>query len=228
MEEGIILEDDTVPHSDFFEFARILLNKYRDNKSIMAINSSNFQPKIRGDGSYYFSMQNGPFCAWATWRRAWKWFDYNLNKYTKKQISKSLKFYKATKREKDWWLDIYTGVRENRYNGSSWDFQFIFAIWAAKGKSIVPNVNLSSNIGFGSDATHTTNPNAVIANRETGRILPIVFPFDHEICRAADLCYHDFYYDKFIEHISVIKRVKRKIKKIIGYKRAHNLAKINH
>jgi hypothetical protein len=214
-EEGIILEDDCVPHRDFFEYAAILLEKYRDDKDIMAINSSNFQTQKRSDGSYYFSMQNGPFCAWATWKRAWKWFDFDLTKYSEKQIVKSLKCYKTTKREKAWWINIYKGVKENIYNGSSWDYQFIFAIWAARGKSIAPNVNLSSNIGFGPEATHTTDSNCVTANRETENILPIVFPSKTLICREADLYYHDFYYDKFVEHISFFKKIKRFIKRLI-------------
>lgn len=215
VEEGIILEDDCVPHKDFFDYAGILLEKYYNHKDIMAINSSNFQTQKRSDGSYYFSMQNGPFCAWATWKRAWECFDFNLEKYSEKKIVESLKWYLTTKREKKWWVDIYRGVKENKYDGSSWDYQFIFGIWIAKGKSIVPNVNLSTNIGFGPEATHTTDPNCITANRETEGILPIFHPSNTIICRGADLYYHDFYYDKFVDYLSLIRRIKRYIKNII-------------
>ncbi|MBN2485920.1 MAG: nucleotide-diphospho-sugar transferase [Bacteroidales bacterium] len=213
--EGIIIEDDVVPHIDFFEYAAILLNKYRHNKNIMAINSSNFQPQKRGNGSYYFSMQNGPLCAWASWKRAWEKFDYSLNSYPEKQIKKSMQWYKATKREQKWWLNIYRQVKSGYYGNSSWDYQFIFSIWAARAKSIVPNSNLSSNIGFGPDATHTTNPNAVTANRQLQGILPLEFSDNEEICRDADLYYHDFYYDKFVEYTPATKKIKRFIKKLI-------------
>lgn len=213
--EGVILEDDTVPHIDFFEYANSLLAKYRDNNQIMAINSSNFQEVKRNDGSYYFSMQNGPFCGWATWKRAWKWFDFEMEKYSYNQIKKSMKWYGATKRERDWWLDIYMGLKADRYHGSAWDFQFIFAIWVAKGKSIVPNVNLSTNIGFGPGATHTTDPNSVTANRKTSSIMPMEFPSSEIISREADLYYHDFYYDKMVEHVSLFKQMKRWVKKKI-------------
>ena len=216
---GIILEDDCVPHPDFFVFAEQMLEKYGDRKDIMAVNSSNFQPDLIGDGSYYFSMQNGPFCAWATWKDAWKTFDFSMNRYPRAVIVKNLnRFYHVTKRERLWWMNIYDGLIEDRYHGSSWDYQYIFAIWANKGKSIVPNANLSTNIGFGPGATHTTNPDAVTANRPLQGILPISIPSSEEISRKADLFYHDFYYDRFVEHVSVFKKLKRAVKRIIHYR----------
>ncbi|MDR3704374.1 MAG: nucleotide-diphospho-sugar transferase [Paludibacteraceae bacterium] len=212
VEEGLILEDDTIPNVDFYEFAAILLEKYRDCNDIMAINSLNFQEKKRGDGSYYFSMQNGSLCAWATWRRAWLLFDYNLDIYSESLVRKSIKWYGVKKREYKWWLNIYIDFKANAYNDSAWDYQFIFSIWVAKAKSIIPNVNLATNIGFGSDATHTRDFDSVLANKPTSSILPIVHPSSSKICREADLYYHDFYYNKFVEQISLFKKIKRKIK----------------
>lgn len=219
VESGIILEDDCVPHPDFFSFASRMLEEYKGDDNVMAVNSSNFQNSAIGDGSYYFSMQNGPFCAWATWKRAWLYFDYSMARYSRWDIMKPMMFYyKVTKRERIWWLKIYDNLKADIYNGSSWDYQFIFAIWANCGRSIVPNSNLSTNIGFGPDATHTTNPDAVTANRPL-RPLPIIEkPTDNSISREADLYYHDFYYERFVEHISFIKKVKRLVKKIIGWK----------
>ncbi len=215
-EQGIIIEDDCVPNADFFEYASIMLEKYKENTEVMAVNSSNFQPSPVGDGSYYFSMQNGPFCAWATWKRAWQAFDYSMQKYSRKMIAGALdRYYNVTKREKLWWLGIYDNLMKNSYDGSSWDFQFIFAIWANNGKSIVPNANLSTNIGFGPGATHTTDPDAVTANRPVQSLLPLVYPTSEKINRQADLYYHDFYYDKFVDHTPWWIILKRRVKKMV-------------
>ena len=55
VEQAIILEDDCVPHPDFFRFCDELLIKYENDKRIMQINGSNFQLGCRyGDHSYYF------------------------------------------------------------------------------------------------------------------------------------------------------------------------------
>ena len=75
-EEGIILEDDCLPHPGFFVFCETLLDYYRDNEKIMHISGNNFQyGRKRGNASYYFSTYTHNW-GWATWRRAWKHFDF--------------------------------------------------------------------------------------------------------------------------------------------------------
>ena len=70
-EMGIILEDDAVPHPDFFTYCQELLEKYKDDTDVRAIGSMNLDTRTYGDGSYYFSMMNRTLCAWATWKRSW-------------------------------------------------------------------------------------------------------------------------------------------------------------
>jgi hypothetical protein len=74
--EGIILEDDCVPDPSFFRFCAELLDYYRETPAIMHISGDNFQyGRTRGRGSYFFSKY--PFIwGWATWRRAWKLYDF--------------------------------------------------------------------------------------------------------------------------------------------------------
>jgi hypothetical protein len=78
VEEGIILEDDCLPCGDFFIFCEGLLDYYRDNEKIMHISGDNFQyGRKRGNSSYYFSAWADCHAwGWATWRRAWKHFDF--------------------------------------------------------------------------------------------------------------------------------------------------------
>ena len=78
VEQGIILEDDCVPHQDFFGFCEVLLEKYKTENKIMMISGNNFQNGIkRGGASYYFSKFIHIW-GWATWGRAWKFYDINL------------------------------------------------------------------------------------------------------------------------------------------------------
>ena len=65
--QGIILEDDCLPHPDFFVFCENLLEHYADNKHVWAITGDNFQNgQKRGEGSYYFSRYNHVW-GWASW-----------------------------------------------------------------------------------------------------------------------------------------------------------------
>ena len=76
--QGIILEDDCIPHPSFFKFCEELLHYYRDEPKVMHISGDNFQfGRKRGKASYYFSKYTHN-SGWATWRRAWKYFDFSL------------------------------------------------------------------------------------------------------------------------------------------------------
>jgi hypothetical protein len=78
VERGIILEDDCVPHPTFFRFCEELLEYYKDNERVMHIGGNNFQyGRKRGKASYYFSTFTHNW-GWATWRRAWMYFDFEI------------------------------------------------------------------------------------------------------------------------------------------------------
>src|SRR5882672_10898679 len=78
VEEAIILEDDALPVPSFFDFCQTLLERYRDDERIMHVGGTNVQGgQSRTNYSYYFSKYNHG-CAWATWRRAWKYYDYEM------------------------------------------------------------------------------------------------------------------------------------------------------
>ena len=78
-EQGIILEDDSLPHIDFFYFCEFLLDYYHDNKKILTIAGCNFQDgNKRGDASYYFSKYFQCW-GWAGWRRSWSYYDGEIS-----------------------------------------------------------------------------------------------------------------------------------------------------
>lgn len=78
VEEGIVLEDDCVPSASFYRFCAALLDYYRDQPRVMHISGDNYQyGRRRAAASYYFSKYTHTW-GWATWRRAWKHYDFTL------------------------------------------------------------------------------------------------------------------------------------------------------
>ena len=77
VEQGIIMEDDCLPHPDFFGYCEELLNKYKEDKRVQFINSTLYHNRWKCEGSYGFShyMVTG---AWAAWRSTWQGFDLDL------------------------------------------------------------------------------------------------------------------------------------------------------
>lgn len=221
VEQGIIIEDDAVPGYDFFEYAEELLNRYKDKEEIRAISSMKVDIRMYGKASYYFSMMNRTLCAWATWKRAWVDFDLDLRSLSKTELYGALNKYGVTFREREYWYERLLEIQKDGLRNSSWDQQFWISIWLKSGKGICPNVNLSSNVGFDQEATHTFCENNIAANIQTESILPLTHPTSTVINRKADLRFHKLYFDsieygwigfKRIPH-RLNKRIKRMLRK---------------
>jgi hypothetical protein len=183
VEQGIILEDDCLPHPSFFGYCETLLEKYRENKSVYVISGDNFQNGMqRGDASYFFSNYAYVW-GWASWRRAWNSYDFNLNQLEVFKEKKLIKKIDIRTVFKNYWFAILEDVANKEID--TWDYQLLFTIWNNSGVTIVPNVNLISNIGFGKDATHTIGESS-FANMETQDIGHISHPKSIKVDKEAD------------------------------------------
>jgi hypothetical protein len=155
VEEGIILEDDCVPHSDFFPYCTTLLERYRHDTRVWCISGNNFQNgQWRGDGSYYFSRYNHCW-GWASWRRCWQHYAADLSQWPALRDSGLLGTIFEDPLERNYWSAIWQGLLD-RGEPDTWDYQWCFTCFANSGLTALPNRNLVSNVGFDADATHTS------------------------------------------------------------------------
>ena len=219
VEQGVIIEDDAVPHPDFFGYAEELLDKYKEDPNVRAIGSMNIDIHPWGDGSYYFSMMNRNLCAWATWRRAWNDFDLYLRNVSWHQLNKTLRKYGCSFYEREFWLDRLDEAHIDAQGGKSWDMQFFMSIWLNGGKGIIPNVNLSSNIGTVGEGTHQMREGNIIDNIPTEPILPITHPSSTNIRSEADREFHRRYFEpQSNSMIKFISKVNKRVKRITGHR----------
>ncbi len=183
VEEGIILEDDCLPDTSFFEYCSVLLKKYRDNSKIMHIGSNNFQDKnTRGTESYYFSKY--PLIwGWATWRRAWKMYDISLSSNST-ETGSIRKIQYLNLLDRLYWNSLFWCVKNNLIN--TWDYQWVYSIWSNCGICITPNANLVINIGIGNESTHTKRTNKMIDRMKLEQIKKIIHPKRISINSEAD------------------------------------------
>lgn len=219
VEYGIIIEDDAIPHLDFFEYASSLLRKYQSDDTIRVIGSMKIFEQTYGDGSYYFSMMNRTLCAWASWRRAWDLYDYSMKQYTSKDLKRAMKKYGATIQEIEYWQDRLEEIHKDCFGNSSWDQQFWMGIWLTGGKGICPNSNLSTNIGFDETATHTQDGNNVASCRKLESIIPLIHPTSNKIQRAADEKFHRLYFGSPRDYgwMGFRIRLNKKLKKLLHH-----------
>jgi len=211
-ENGIILEDDCVVQDSFFPFIEELLERYKDDSRIGMIDGANYiQYEI--ENSYCFSRYKSTN-GWATWRRAWKNMDMDMKWRDTKSDSSVLKNMGYLGKDINCWKYSLKAIDANFV--SAWDWQWYFTLASQNQLSIVPKVNLVSNIGFGKDATHTTEKlkPKYLAEKE------LSFPLLHPKYILPDYSFDKVFNKGYNNFIYTLKRympfsIKKRLKKIL-------------
>jgi hypothetical protein len=153
VERAIILEDDCIPHEDFFSYCDTLLDRYVDDLRVWVVTGNNFQHgKKHGDAAYYFSKFNHCW-GWATWRRAWQHYRVDIPFWPEWIGTADWRKKLPDPIERTVWSGLLDRVKRGEID--TWDYQWTACVWYYGGLTATPNVNLVTNIGFGPDATHT-------------------------------------------------------------------------
>jgi hypothetical protein len=170
-EHGIILEDDCLPSPSFFKFCEIMLDKYRENKSVWMING--FNPRQPGiSSSEYFMSQNPSVWGWASWRDRWVHYVVDID-YSRKEL------YRSTGLKlPDYVIRHYDSAFYDTASGKidTWDYQLSFLILKNNGYVIKSLTNLINNIGVygahSNSSDHNHNVPIGLINLEKLIILP--------------------------------------------------------
>lgn len=209
VEDAIFLEDDCLPHPLFFEFCDHLLEKYRNDQRVMMVSGTNLLQEWKSDiQSYHFSHYTTVW-GWASWRRAWQHYDFSMKQWANPEAQQRVRdvlgndgLFLSRKRAYD------AVFKQGKID--AWDHQWSFARFLNSGTSIVPAVNLISNIGFDAEATHTVSAEDPRSELET---FPLSFPLKAPVGLAPDQAYADLCYRKVEDH-RLVTRAKRKLSKL--------------
>jgi hypothetical protein len=208
VEEAIILEDDCLPHPTFFRFCEELLERYRYDERIAQISGSNYLfGRKRTNDSYYFSRYVHIW-GWASWRRAWKYYDEEMKIWPLVCNEGWLKDIFGNRERIKYWRTNFQETFEGKIN--TWDYQWNFTCLLRNSLSVMPNVNLTSNIGFGPEASHTKSGGRF----EDMQVFPMQFPLQHPPFLIRD-AQSDKFTDKVMFTYPLINKIKTKIKRLI-------------
>ncbi len=148
VDKGIILEDDCLPSSYFFNFCEEMLSKYEHDNRISIISGTNFLPnskKINYD--YYFSTLTHIW-GWATWKRTWDENVLNITNYQEVKTKNGFLKYKYKKLYINFFNYLFEKVAKDPHCDVTWDYRFFYHNLVNNRLSIIPAVNLVNNIGF--------------------------------------------------------------------------------
>lgn len=149
----VVWEDDIIAPYSFLRFCQDMLYKYKDVEEVYQVSGCNYTPMHFKDNADYTFSIHGHIWGWATWKRAWKHFDLNVNDFDEviaNVDSRNINdFYK--KRIKDSALNMKNRTPRNIHG--SWATVWGYIKVRDLALSIVPRKHLTSNIGIEGDHT---------------------------------------------------------------------------
>jgi hypothetical protein len=175
VDAAVVLEDDCVPAPDFFAYAGELLQRYMADERVAHVSGGQYWAgRPRRDGSYYFSKYPHIW-GWATWARAWRHYDDAMTFWPALRTSERWRRLMPASAERRHWTRLLDRAYAGRID--SWGYPWIAAVWHQGGMTATPWVNLVRNVGVGSDATHTVDPDPS-AGLPVQPLGPMVHPMD--------------------------------------------------
>lgn len=204
-EELIVLEDDCLPSVSFFYFCDELINKYKNDKRIWIISGLSIHSgeDILGKYDYTFSRFAHTW-GWATWKDRWNEFDMYMkdvpqflaeggsyNVYQQRRMSVN-----TDKRLKQ----VYNTIDEEVKH--SWDTQWGYTRLKSGGVSIVPKLNMITNVGAvnGTHSSEGSSSSNIPSNE-------LKFPLKHPDFIICNIAYDKYHYNSYI-NLSFFKKIK--------------------
>lgn len=205
---GIILEDDCLPSQSFFWYCEELLKKYLNDERVFMISGSNKADKWYPENqSYHFSL--GGIWGWASWSRAWKYYDTNIILWSNNDVRRKIKSLLGNKLYK-----LFSYGFNLVYNNQldTWDYQWGFCRLIQSGLTIIPSLNLIKNIGFSDAGTHT----AINPFEATIGVYEMEFPLKHPASVLVDMDYVDYdYFGSKKSYYRIVHHIPYSLKEII-------------
>lgn len=207
VEEAIILEDDCLPDPSFFRFCEEMLEMYRHDERVMMISGTNMLEEWKSDlQSYHFSYYGGIW-GWASWRRAWQYYDIEMSLWSSPEIKERIRDVLVDKEQYQSNKQAFDASYQGKID--AWGYRWRFARLIQSGLSIVPAVNLVSNIGFRDDATHTKTQRSDLAEITTHQFQ---FPPKSSHFTVVDRDYDRKIFEKNTKKPPILTRIKNKLR----------------
>jgi len=183
---AIFVEDDCLPTVSFFSYAQAMLEKYENDPRIVSVSGTYFLKKKRMPVDFGFT-HFPQIWGWAGWARSWEGYDRELKGWDDGFLRDISRSGHIPSFDLGTWLRTFKHIQENPRG--TWDIQFWLLCLKKRGLTIFPYRNQITNIGYGSDATHTTC--WWFSNKPQ-------YAFDSEL-RCPEGCPIDLAYEKYLQ-----------------------------
>jgi len=143
----IVLEDDIIAPKSFLKFIQDMLRRYQDCERIGTVTGCNFTPiSLEKDNDYFFAKY-GHHWGWGTWQRAWEGYNLNVDIPDRHVKLEFLRTITNTEAEAEYFREKFRKMKERGAGNNPWDYVADYYHRINNRLSIIPRVNLTSNIG---------------------------------------------------------------------------------
>ena len=189
-EQAIFLDDDIELSQSFFLYCDWLLEVYERQNGVAMISGVNPLSSWPTAEATCFFSKLGNAQAWATWRRAWRFYSGAHDLWSRPEIQTTIAEFLGDRELFAWCSAIYE--RATKREAETWDYQWALARHACQTLCAVPAKNLVIHRGRGPLATHVKTRNVLDAIAERHEITP---PFRAPATLTADDGFDRLYFE---------------------------------
>ncbi|PXV64134.1 glycosyl transferase family 2 [Dysgonomonas alginatilytica] len=141
----IVVEDDIETSVGFLTYMNDALNLHENNEKIMSV--AGFMFPIDSEGlPHTFCFDAGTCWGWATWKRAWKYFDVDIERIYNRLENENVDWRKFNALQGTSYQEqLMYNVRGTL---KTWAVKWQAAIYLNKGTALHPRQSLVKNLGF--------------------------------------------------------------------------------
>ena len=160
----IVIEDDLLVAPDFLDYMNAALQKYESEDSVMQISGYMFPvPEFSGRMEALF-LPFSTSWGWATWKRAWDYFDPEANGWNRMVDDHALRSRFNLGGAFDYFAML---KRQMQGKSDSWAIRWYWSVFKRNGLVLFPPSSLVKNIGFDGSGTHGWRSAGILLECET-------------------------------------------------------------
>ena len=150
----IVFEDDLISSPFTLQYFNEALKRYRDEEKVMHIGAYMYPLKNKNLPQSFFYRAASSW-GWATWDRAWKYFEPDIDKLIT-QFNAEKKHQFSIEGTMNFWKQ----VREfKRGKNNSWAIRWYASVFLNNGLTLNPSKSLINNIGHDGTGIHSGRNN---------------------------------------------------------------------
>lgn len=179
VERALTLEDDNLPHMDYFAVVDELLDRFADYKQIWGISGSRAVTERMRPGAASYTFEHSVWHhSFATWRDRWAHFDFYVRSWKESDLPRRRLARRLQGAELQHWIaamdEAYVRSHEPRYHTFDYQVQYLVQQF---GWCAVTAHNMVQEIGFRADATNNRDAGHWLGKLPAyGMEFPLVHP----------------------------------------------------